>query len=122
MDEECSKTVGQRKQAKLLWLQDTDKINADNLKKARYETSRHFRKKKREYMKGKINEREKNSKNRNIRHSNRGRNEFKTGYKPKAKLVKDDKCFLPADFHSILNTWKYNFCQFLNIHMSNNIR
>ena len=73
-------------------------------------------------MKGKINEHETNSKNRNIRHSNRGRNEFKIGYQPKATLVKDDRCFLPADSHSISNTWKYNFCQFLNIHMSNDIR
>ena len=63
MDEIFSKTVGQRKQAKLLWLQDTDQINADNLKNARCETSRHFRKKKTEYLKGKINERETNSKN-----------------------------------------------------------
>jgi hypothetical protein len=91
MDEEFPKTVGQRKRVKLLWLQDTEKINADNLKNARCETSRHLRKKKREYMKGKINENETNSKNRNNRHSNRGRNEFKTGYQPKAKLVKDDK-------------------------------
>jgi hypothetical protein len=71
MDEEFSRTVGQRKHAKLLWLQDTDQINADNLKNARCETSRHIRKKKREYIKGKINEHETNTKNRNIRHSNR---------------------------------------------------
>lgn len=122
MDEEFSKTVGQRKQAKLLCLQDTDQIIADNLKNARCETSRHFSKKKRECLKGKINECETNSKNRNIRHSNRGRNEFKTGYQPKAKWAKDDKCFLPADSHSILNTRKYNVCQFLNIHVPNDIR
>lgn len=51
-----------------------------------------------------------------------GRNEFKTGYQPKAKLIKDDKCFLPDDSHSILNTWNYNFCQFFNIHVSSDIR
>jgi hypothetical protein len=51
----------------LQWLQDPSEINGDNLKNVRRETSRHFRNKKREYLKGKINELETNSKNNNIR-------------------------------------------------------
>jgi hypothetical protein len=43
-----------RKQAKLQWLQDPSEINGDNLKNVRRATSRHFRNKKREYLKGKI--------------------------------------------------------------------
>jgi hypothetical protein len=49
-------------------LQNPNQINGDNLKNLRSETSRIFRNKKREYMKGKINELETNNKNKNIRH------------------------------------------------------
>jgi hypothetical protein len=49
-------------QAKLQWLQNPSQTNGDNLKNLRLETSRIFRKKKREYLKGKINELETNSK------------------------------------------------------------
>jgi hypothetical protein len=38
--------------------------------------------KKREYLKGKINELARNSKNKNIRNLYRGINEFKRGYQP----------------------------------------
>jgi hypothetical protein len=55
-DEECSKLLDQRKQAKLQWLQDPSEINGDNLNNVRLETRRQFRNKKREYLKDKINE------------------------------------------------------------------
>jgi hypothetical protein len=67
------------KQAKLQRLQDPSEINGDNLNNVRCETSRHFKNKKREHLKGKINELETNSKNKNIRHLYRGINEFKRG-------------------------------------------
>jgi hypothetical protein len=54
----------------------------------RHEASRHFRNKKREYLKGKINELATNSKNKNIRHLYRGINEYKRAYKPRSSLVK----------------------------------
>jgi hypothetical protein len=62
-DEGCSESLDQRKQAKPQWLQDSSEINGDNLNNV----SRHFRNKKREYLKGKINELATNSKNKNIR-------------------------------------------------------
>jgi hypothetical protein len=55
-DDECSKLINQWKQAKLKWLQNPSQINGDNLKNLRRETSRIFRKERREYLKGKINE------------------------------------------------------------------
>jgi hypothetical protein len=55
-DEGCSELLDQRKQAKLQWLQDPSEINGDNLNHIKWETSRHFRNKKREYLKDKINE------------------------------------------------------------------
>jgi hypothetical protein len=48
-------------------LQKPIQIIGDNLKNLRLENSRIFRKKKREYLKGKINELETNNKNKNIR-------------------------------------------------------
>jgi hypothetical protein len=66
--------------SKLQWLQDPSEINWDNLNNVRRETSRHFRNKKRQYLKGKINELAMNSKNENIRDLYRGINEFKRGY------------------------------------------
>jgi hypothetical protein len=48
-------------------LQNPSQVNGDNQKNLRRKTSRTFRKKKREYVKGKINELETNNKNKNIR-------------------------------------------------------
>jgi hypothetical protein len=50
-EEGCSKLLDQRKQIKLLWLQDPSEINGDNLKYVRREARRNFRNKKREYLK-----------------------------------------------------------------------
>jgi hypothetical protein len=66
-DEECSKLVDRRKQAKVPWLQDPSVVNEDDLSNVRREASRHSRIKKREYLKDKISELESNSKNKDIR-------------------------------------------------------
>jgi hypothetical protein len=63
-------------------LQDPSDANEDNLRDVRREASGHFRNKKREYLKDKINELESNSKNKNIRDLYRGINEFKD-YQPR---------------------------------------
>jgi hypothetical protein len=73
-DDECSKLIDQRKQAKLKWLQNPSQINGDNLQNVRRETSRTFRNKKREYLKGIINELETNNKNKQIRDLYKGIN------------------------------------------------
>jgi hypothetical protein len=51
----------------------------------RREASRHFRSKKREYLKDKINKLATSNKNKNIRDPYRGINEFRKGYQPKGK-------------------------------------
>jgi hypothetical protein len=53
-DEECSKLL-HLKQANLQGLEDPSEIIGDNLSNVRREANRHFRNKKREYLKGKIN-------------------------------------------------------------------
>jgi hypothetical protein len=63
----CSKLVDRRKQANLKWLLDSSEVNEDNLSNVRREAGRHFKSKKRKYLKDKINELESNSKNKNIR-------------------------------------------------------
>jgi hypothetical protein len=57
----------------------------------RWEASRHFRNKKREYVKDRINELKSDSKNKNIRGLYMGINDFKMGYQPRTNLVKDKR-------------------------------
>jgi hypothetical protein len=90
----------------LQWLQDPSEINGGNLNNIRSETSRHFRNKKKEYRKHKIDELAMNSKNKNIRDLYRGINDFKRGYQPSSNLVKVENGDLLADSHNILNRWK----------------
>jgi hypothetical protein len=71
-DKGCSKLLNQRKQDKLQWLQNPGGTNEDNLNSLRHEASRHFRNKKCEYLKDKINKLATNSKNKNIRDLYRG--------------------------------------------------
>jgi hypothetical protein len=63
----------------------------DNLRNVRREASRHFRNKKREYLKGKITDIELNSKYKNIRNMYRGIPEFKKAYQHKTNLIKDER-------------------------------
>jgi hypothetical protein len=71
-DEECLQFLYQMKQARNQLLQDPNQSNVDNLNNVRSKASRHFRNKTREYLKGKINELETNSKNKNTRELYRG--------------------------------------------------
>jgi hypothetical protein len=114
-DDECSKLVDRRKQARLQWLQNPSQVNRDNMDNVRREASRNFRTKKRQYLKNKINELETNNNNKNIRDLYRGLNEFKNGYQPRTNVIKEENGDLLADSHSILNRWKNYFCQLLNV-------
>ena len=69
------------------------------------EVRRHFRNKKKSYLRTKIKEIETNSKIQNIRNFYRGISEFKKGYQPRCKIVKDEKGDLVADSHSIVAKW-----------------
>ena len=59
--------LDKRNQAKLQWVHDPSQRNADNLNNVRRDASRHFRNKKKAYLKAKIEELETNSKIKNIR-------------------------------------------------------
>jgi hypothetical protein len=70
----------QRRQAKLRWLQDPNQSTVDDPNNVRHEASSHFRNKKNEYLKAKIDELETNSKIRHIRDLYRIFIHFKKGY------------------------------------------
>jgi hypothetical protein len=97
-DDECSK-----------WLQNPSQINGNYQKNLRRETTRTFRNKKTEYLKGKIIELETNNKKKNNRDLYRGTNEFKKGYQPRINIIKDENGNLLTDPQSVLNRWKNFF-------------
>jgi hypothetical protein len=60
----------------VLWLQDPNQSNVDNLNIVRREVSRNFRKKRKVYLKAKTDYSDTNSKTKNIRDLYRSINEF----------------------------------------------
>ena len=81
-DEECLGFLDQRKQAKMQWMQDPSQSNVDDMNNVRHEANRHFRNKKKVYLKAKFEEHENNSKIKNIRDLYGGISDFKKGYQP----------------------------------------
>ena len=121
-DEECSGILDQRKRAKMLWIQDPSQSNVDNLNNVRREFSRHFRNKKKAYLRAKIEEIESNSNIKNIKDLYRGINAFKKWYQTRYNIVKDEKRDLVADSHSIVARWRNCFSQILNVHGVDDIK
>jgi hypothetical protein len=105
-----------------LQLQDPSEINGENLNNVRRETSRHFRNKKRETLKDKINQLETNNKNKNIRDLYRGITAFKRGYQPRRNLMECRNGDLTADIHISLSRWKNHSSHLLNVHNVSDVR
>jgi hypothetical protein len=97
------------------WLQNPSEINGNNLNNVRCEASRHFKNKRREYLKDNINVRATNNRNKNTRDMYRGITEFKRGNQPKCILVKYENGDLLANSHNILNRSKNYFSHLLNV-------
>jgi hypothetical protein len=68
--------LDQRKQAKMQWIQDPSQSSVDNLNNVRCDASRHFKNKKKAYLKAKIEELKTKSNIKNIRNLYRGFNGF----------------------------------------------
>ena len=109
-------------QAKMQWIQNQSQSSVDNLNNVRREASRHFRIKKKAYLKAKIEELEANSKINNIRDLYMGINDFKKGYQPRTCIVMDEKGDLVADSHSIITRWRNYFSQLLKVHGAKEVR
>jgi len=80
--EECLGFLDQRNQAKIQWVQDPSQSNVDNLNNVRREDSRHFRNKKKEYLKANIEELETNITIKIIKDLYRAISDFKKGCQP----------------------------------------
>jgi len=85
------------KQAKMRWIQNPSRSNVDNLNNVRRNASRHFKNKKKAYLKARIEELETNSKVNNVRDLYRVINDFKNGYQLRTIIVKDEKGELIED-------------------------
>ena len=121
-DDECLGLVDQKLQGRMHWVHDPSQSNVDKLNTVKREASRHFRNKKKAYLKAGIEELENNSKIKNIRDLYRGISDFKKGYQPRTNIVKDEKGDLGTDSHSVLARWRNHFSQLLNIHGVNDVR
>ena len=108
--------LDERKQAKLQWVQDPSQRKVNNLNNVRLEASRHFRNKKKAYLKAKIEDLETNSKIKSIRDLYRGISDFKKGYQPRTNIVKDETGDLGTGSYSILARRRDYFSQLLNVH------
>ena len=97
-------------------------VTGSNLINVKCDASRHFREKKREYLKAKIDELETNIEIKNIRDFYGGISDFKKGYQPGTNIVMNEKGDLVTDCHSILARWRNHFSQLLNVHGVNDIR
>ena len=104
------------------WIQDPSRSNVDDLNNIRRDASRHFRNKKKAHLKVKTEELETNSKINNVRDLDRGINDFKKGYQPRATIVKDENGNLVADCHSIMARWWNYFSHLLNVHEVKDVR
>ena len=104
------------------WIQDPSQSNVDNLNNVRRYANRHFRNKKKAYLRAKIEELETNSKINNIRVLYRGINDMKKGYQPRTRIVKDENGDLVADSHSIMARLRNYFSQILNAHGLSDVR
>ena len=115
-DDECLHFLDQRKQAKMQWLQDPNQSNVDDLNNVRREANNHFRNKKSEYLKAKIDELETSSKIRNTRDLYRKTSDFKKGYQARTNVVKDEKGDLVTDSHSSVARWRDHDVRRTEIH------
>jgi hypothetical protein len=113
---ECSGFLDQSNWAKMQWIEDPSQCRIDNLNKARREVIRHFKEKKKAYLRARIEELEPNCKNKNIRDLYMSISDFKKGYHPRCNIVKNEHGDLVADSHSIVDMWMKYFFQLINVH------
>ena len=104
------------------WIRNPSQSNVDNVNNVRQDTSRHFRNKRKAYLRPKIEELVTNSKINNIRDLYGGINDMKKGYQPRTRIVKDEKGDLIADSHSIMAKWRNYFSHILNVHGVSDVR
>ena len=98
------------------WIQDPSQSNVDNLSNVRHEASRHFRNKKKAYLKAKIEELETN------KSKILGTCIGASVTSRRVNVVKDEKGDLVADSYSIVAIWRNYFSQLSNVHGTKDIK
>jgi len=78
--DECLGFLDQGKLDEMQWIHDTNQSSVDNRNNVWCDANRHFRNKRKAYLKAKIEELETNSKIKNIRDLYRGINDLKKSY------------------------------------------
>jgi hypothetical protein len=101
------------------WVQHSNQNSIDDLINVRHEASRHFREKKKEYLKSKINEIDTTSKIKIIGDMYRNKSYFKKGCDPGTNIIKDEKGDLVTHFKA---RWGNLFFKFLNVRGFNDER
>jgi len=90
-----------------------------NVNNVRCEVGRHFRNK---YLNAKNDEFETMSKIKEYQTILQGISDFKNMYRHRTIIVKNEKCDVVINFHSILASQRNHFSQLLNVHGINVIR
>ena len=104
------------------WLQDPNQSTEDNLYNLRREATRHFMKKKMEYLKATNDELDSKCKIKNSRDLQKDINDFKKGYQPKINIVRDERDDLVTDSYSFLARWRKYFSHLLKVHGVDDVR
>ena len=104
------------------WLQNPNHSNVVNLNNVRREASRHFRNKKKKYLKAKTDEIGTKRKIKINIDLYRDITDFKKGYQLKTNIAKVEKGDLVTDSQRILASWRNHFSLLLNIHRVRNAR
>ena len=110
-DEECADIVKKRKVAKMNWLHEQNEVNLGQLGSIRRESTRVLKSKKREYLRGKINDLETNARNRNNRELYQGIRIERKGFQARKNIIRNGNGDTIADSRSILDRWKNYFDQ-----------
>jgi hypothetical protein len=100
-DEKCLLFLRLKEAGKMRWIHEPSQSNVDNLNNVRRDASRHFRNKKKAYLKAKIDEIETYSKIKNIRDLYRSTSDFKKAFQLRTNIVKDERGDLVTYSHSI---------------------
>ena len=114
-DKECLGFLDQRKQAKMQWIQDPSRSNADNLNNVSREEADISGTKRRNIWKAKIDYIDSNDKINSITDLHRGSSDFKKGCHLRTNIVKDEKGDFFTDSSSILARWRKHYSQLLNV-------
>jgi len=103
------------------WLQDP-KRSIVNLSSVRRGANKHFRNKKKEYLKAEADDLKLMVRPKNIRELFRGISDFKKGYQRRTNIVKNEEGDLVTYCHSILARWRNHFSQLLSVHGVSDVR